>query len=681
MKKHIPVIKNKYLPALSLGWLFLCIIYYEIVFAILLRFRFGFYTAGFTLSFTALCTAIAYISKNNKVRIAVTGFVTVVPGLLYIAQLIYFRMFGTLFIIDTLTLAGGAMTFTDIVAEQIFGNLIPIFIYMIPGLAYFIFVRKTVKTVPAGRKIPIYCLIVSLIIGLGTTVTVLLDNKDVLSARRIYLSEFVHERAMQKFGLLTATGLDIRYNVFGIRFEDSSPVNLDNVKVVDAFATKTTTSSTETQPSASTAETEATQPTEPEPVVYEPNVMDIEFNLNETDPDLYEMNVFFSNREPTLKNEYTGMFKGKNLILIVAEGFSSYVIDPELTPTLYKLSTEGFVFNNFYTPIWNVSTAAGEYVANNGLLPDLGTTKYTVIGDRYMPFAFGTQFSKIGYSSRAYHDHTYTYYDRDITYPAMGYAYKGKGSGLNVTDTWPESDLEMIKLSVPEYVYDTPFHVYYLTVSGHCNYNFNGNYISAKNKDKVADLDHSETIRAYYAAQLELEYALTELLAELSAAGQLENTVIALSADHYPYALVDDSDSYDYINELAGKEVETTFELYKNAFILWSGDMTEPVVVDKYCSSLDIAPTLSNLFGLEYDSRLYIGTDILSTSTPYVIFKDYSFINNKIMYDMNEKTVTRLVDEEISETYLEVAISYVKSLFKYSRMIYREDYYAYLFNQ
>jgi phosphoglycerol transferase MdoB-like AlkP superfamily enzyme len=194
-------------------------------------------------------------------------------------------------------------------------------------------------------------------------------------------------------------------------------------------------------------------------------------------------------------------------------------------------------------------------------------------------------------------------------------------------------------------------------------------------------MDKSEPIRAYYAAQLELEFALTDLLAQLEDTGQLENTVIALSADHYPYALVDDYDSYGYINELAGKEVETTFELYENTFILWAGDMTEPVIVDKYCSSLDIAPTLSNLFGLEFDSRLYIGTDILSTSTPYVIFKDYSFINDKIMYDMNDKTVTRLVDEELSETYLEVSISYVKSLFKYSRMIYREDYYAYLFNQ
>lgn len=676
MKKHIEVVKkNKYLFWVSLGWLFICILFYEILFSVLLHFKFGIYTTGFSLCTALFCTGIALLSKNSRVRIAILGFVTVFLSLLYIAQLIYFRMFGTLFIVDTLSLAGGAMTFTDIAMGEIGANLIPMFLYFIPSIVFFVFVRKAVKHVPTDRRISVYCLLLFFIVGAVTTITVLLDKKEALSARRIYLSEFVHERAMQKFGLLTATGLDIRYNVFGIRFEDDTPVDLGNVKVVDAFATKVSSAAGETDASGETQETQ------PEVVDYGPNIMDIKFNMEEEDSDLYEMNVFFANREPTYKNEYTGMFAGKNLILIVAEAFSTYAIDPELTPTLYKLSTEGFVFNNFYTPIWNVSTASGEYVANTGLLPDLGTTKYTVIGDRYMPFAFGNQFSKIGYTAKAYHDHTYTYYSRDKTYPPMGYVYKGKGSGLDVKDTWPESDLEMIKLSAPEFVNNDPFHVYYLTVSGHCNYNFYGNYIAAKNKDKVAYMDKSEPVRAYYASQLELEYAMTELLAELEAAGQLENTVIALSADHYPYALVEDANSYQYINELAGKELEKTFELYKNSFILWSGDMTEPIVVDKYCSSLDIAPTLSNLFGLEYDSRLYIGTDILSTSTPYVIFKDYSFINDKIMYNMNGKTVTRLVDEEISDTYLEVSTSYVKSLFKYSRMIYQQDYYAYLFNQ
>lgn len=676
MKKHIK--KKRMLMILSLGWLFLCVLYSEILFAVLLKNQFSPYIAGFSLCIGAFLALISFISKKEKVRFVIMGVCTPLISLMYIVQLLYFRIFNTLLIFHSLALVGDAAFFAEIAFEKIWTNLLPVILFLLPSAIYFIFIRKGLRNVPADKKVPLLCLLVCVLVGAITTTAVLLDSKGALSARRLFLSEFVHEASLQKFGLLTAAGLDFRYNVLEIRFEDETPIDLDNVEIVDSFTQTSQTSET----TAESSETEASaEPTEPEIIVYEPNVMDIEFPMDETDKDLKEMNVYFSNREPTMKNEYTGMFEGKNFILITAEAFSGDIIDPELTPTLYKLSTEGFVFNNFYTPIWNVSTASGEYVAMNGILPDLGTIEYVVIQDRYMPFSFAHQFANLGYSARAYHNHTYTYYDRHITYPNLGYDYKGYGNGLDVKYTWPESDLEMINLTASEYMPDPPFHVYYLTVSGHCNYNFYGNYISVKNKDLVAHLDYSEPVRAYLAAQLELEFALTELLAKLEVAGQLENTVIALSADHYPFGLVDDNDSFQYINELAGEEVDLTFELFRNAFILWAGDMEEPVIVDKYCSSLDIAPTIANLFGLEYDSRLYIGRDILSDAPAFVVFKDYSFINDKIKYNMKTKQVTRLVDEDITDLYLEVCVAEVKNMFKYSRLIYRKDYYGYLFDQ
>lgn len=668
----------------SLSWMFIDILFCEVVFAILLRYPSGIYTVGFSLCTAAFLTLAAYFIPNIKARFIAVGVITVLVSAIFVAQLIYYRIANTLFIIQLLSLAGDAAFFADFAFKKIASNIVGVILLLAPVPVYFVLIRKAMKSVPANRRIYIVLAAVLIASGTMTTSMVLVDRKDAVSSRNLLLSEFLHQQSVEKFGLLTATGLDIRYNVLGIRFDDDSDAAVNPVNVVDQFTKPTSTGpSGQTDPSSGDPVT-PTDPQETTPVIVEsgPNVMDIQFNLKEKDSDLLGMNLFFSNRQPTLKNEYTGRFKGKNLIMITAEAFSMHIIDPELTPTLYKLSTEGFVFNNFYTPIWNVSTASGEYVAMNGLLPDLGTIKYVVVQkDRYMPFSFGHQFKKLGYSTLAYHNHTYTYYDRDITYPSLGYTYKGYGNGLDVKKTWPESDLEMINLTCPEYVNDPPFHVYYLTVSGHCNYNFYGNYISKKNKDFVSQLPYSEPVQAFYAAQLELEFALTELLKRLEEAGQLENTVIALSSDHYPYALVEDFDSFQYINELAGEEVESTFELYKNAFILWSGDMKEPVVINKYCSSLDIAPTLSNLFGLEYDSRLYIGTDILSDSTPYVIFKDYSFINDKIMYDNSKKKVIRLVDEEISPEYLDGCISYVKALFKYSRLMYQKDYYGYLFGQ
>ena len=105
------------------------------------------------------------------------------------------------------------------------------------------------------------------------------------------------------------------------------------------------------------------------------------------------------------------------------------------------------------------------------------------------------------------------------------------------------------------------------------------------------------------------------LLDQLDKAGIADKTLIAISADHYPYGLEDNE-----IDDLAGHVVEKNFELYKSPFILYTKGM-EPVTIDKPCSSLDIIPTLSNLLGLEYDSRLLMGKDIFQTPSLWLYSK------------------------------------------------------------
>ena len=112
----------------------------------------------------------------------------------------------------------------------------------------------------------------------------------------------------------------------------------------------------------------------------------------------------------------------------MAESYSGEVaIHPELTPTLYRLSREGFQFENFYTPLWGVSTSDGEYVTTTGLLPKSGVWSYLRSAENAMPFGFGRLFSQRGYRALAFHDHTYTYYGRDQSHPNMGYEFYGVG--------------------------------------------------------------------------------------------------------------------------------------------------------------------------------------------------------------------------------------------------------------
>ena len=162
-------------------------------------------------------------------------------------------------------------------------------------------------------------------------------------------------------------------------------------------------------------------------------------------------------------------------------------------------------------------------------------------------------------------------------------------------------------------------------------------------------------------------------LERLDDAGIAENTVICLTADHNPYMMTAEN-----LKELTGHEVDQTFEVYKNACLLYCKGMT-PETVDEPCCAMDLLPTLSNLFGLDFDSRLYMGRDIFSDAPPLVIFLDRSWITDKCMYNANTGEVTSLDGSEISDDYVEQIKNEVYNKFTVSTRILDYDYWNILF--
>ena len=314
-----------------------------------------------------------------------------------------------------------------------------------------------------------------------------------------------------------------------------------------------------------------------------------------------------------------------------------------------------------------------------GLYPDMSRTKtdssFNVAGTNYLPFCLGNALKGMGYQTWAYHDYIGDFYNRNITHANMGYTFKAADSGLDVKIDWPSSDLEMMEASVDDYINSgEPFHAYYMTFSGHYQYNWD-NAMSAKNRDAVKDLPYSEPVKAYIACNLELEYALEYLMQRLEEAGVADKTCIALTNDHYPYGLTEDE-----YNELAGQTLDTTFEKYRNSFICYVPGLSENIVVDEYCSTADILPTLLNLFGVDYDSRLLAGTDVLSSGLHAAVLSDKSFLTKTFRYDAGTETVipadeNTTVSDELAEAYR----LYVDSRFQLSGNILNSDYYAHVF--
>ena len=548
--------------------------------------------------------------------------------------------------------AGGvARDYGDLVVSLLGRNLWRIGLFLLPGVLYGLFCRSS----RSGWKIR--GLLAALtaagcLLGFGAVKGLTGDGQRLGSA-------YNFDSAVSSFGLHMALVLDIT--------RDSSPVSEPEFVVPEA-----------TQAPEPEAATESEQRRRP-------NVLSrLDFPaLAEQTPDdrIAALHRYVAALAPTGKNDYTGLFAGKNLIFITAEAFSAEVIDPERTPTLYRLANQGIRFTDYYQPAWGASTTSGEFANLVGLVPtNLGLCmKEARQQDLFL--TIGKQLQAQGYSSAAYHNHNKDFYDRHKTHVHLGYdTFLAQYGGLEgITPVWPESDVEMIDVSVPQYIDDQPFSVYYMTVSGHCLYSQKANAQAKKHYDKVADLDASEAVKCYYASQLELEYALANLMRQLEAAGIADDTVIVLATDHYPYGLERSGtwkNTSDYLRELYGVEEYDQFIRDHNALILWCGSIEgQNITVDTPVYSLDILPTLSNLFGLEYDSRLLVGRDVFSDASPLVLWPDHSWITDKGRYDAKTGTFTPDPGKEVPEGYVQRIRDTVANKIHYSDSVLETDYF------
>lgn len=647
------------------------ILYYEVIIKIA-AFKTFFDAGGLIMTmFSIPIGLVIYLLStlsNEKTNKIVAILFTLLLTCIYITQFLYYKIFSTFLSLYSFIGASDAMQFWEEGIRAVLKGIFPLLLLLLPITLILFFNKKITSffTVP-DKKIKIKVAVVAAIIQAVTLCMVLNSKSGDLSPYYLYSESFIIDISVERFGLLTTEKLDLKnllksLNAFSKNTENKSKNGLNSDRNVYAIEQISTPSAM----NGGIAENEVKK--EPEF-----NMLNIDFETliqNEKDAEVKDMHQYFSSLSPSQKNEYTGKFKGKNLILITAEGFSPYVVNKDLTPTLYKMYEEGFKFTDFYTPLWGVSTSDGEYVACTGLIPKAGIWSFYRSARNYMPFCMGNQLRTHGYKTYAYHNHFFDYYERDKSHPNMGYEYKGLGNGLEVTETWPESDVEMIELSIPEFIGEQPFHTYFMTVSGHLQYNFRGNSMSLKNKALVEHLDYSEEVKAYLACNIELDRAMELLIRKLEEAGISDDTVIAISPDHYPYGL-----EISKISELAGHEIETNFELYKGIFLLWHKGI-ESVTIDEPCSSLDIIPTLSNLMGLDYDSRLFMGRDMMSDTKPLVLFNNRSWITDKATYNAVTGEFCLKDGAVVDENYKNEISNGVRKRFKYSVLILEKDYYS-----
>lgn len=591
----------------------------------------------------SLITGFLNESVNKISNIVINSVIT----LIFIAQLIHYRFYQSIFSIYSLINGAQVFGFMSAIGKIMLHNTEYIIFLLFP-LFFFIVLGLNISFKKYTKK-ELLILIGIIPISLLLSILVLNTDKDKnYNAKDLYYNTHAPTISTQKLGLLTTMRLDLKRAIFG--FTDKIMLEDKEIEEVNKSENKK-----------------------------EYNILNIDFDklIEEEDNDkIRSLHKYFKSVTPTEKNKYSGMFKDKNLIVITAEAFSPIAIDKELTPTLYKMYTEGFSFSNFYTPIFYVSTSDGEYVSLTSLLPKEGVWSFQESSKISLPFVYGNILKDYGYSANAYHNGRYNYYKRNLSHPNMGYKYVGCGNGLEKKincKIWPQSDLEMINATIDDYIENEKFLAYYMSISGHLNYTYNGNMMATKNRDKVKNLKYSEAIQAYLATNIELDKALESLINSLKEKGKLDDTVIVISADHYPYGLT--------INEMKERATyinDEKFDIHKNNLIIWNSQIKTPIKIDKYASSLDILPTVLNLLGVEYDSRLLMGTDILSNSEGLVIFNDRSWITKYGKYDAIKGKFTEYINLEEKQKHIDEINEIVKNKFNASRLILETNYYKYI---
>jgi lipoteichoic acid synthase len=583
----------------------------------------------------ALLWIITSLIQRKWVSMTVAAAVMFAAGFFVAAEICVKDYFGTYYQISYMFGMSSQVAgdFGSDASQVVMDHFWLIPVAAIPCIAVLVFRKKLFPRTKALRNLRLWifqAVSVVLLFGLNTAVCLAGENS-------YYTTNFSANSAIPQSGILNMIRLELKYGIFGMPSDGLGTDEAYNLSGSEddeekGSGVKEEGAETESAGAGSTQETseEHTQEASAEPVIeYGDNVLNIDFNAliaSDTDESMLAADQYFAGQVPTKKNEYTGMFKGKNLIMITAEAFSYALIDEERTPALYELANNGFVLSNYYQPDWTQSTTGGEFAHMTGIIPTWvnGGTAFTESSDNAMPFGLGWIFKSEGYSAKAYHNNTYSYYGRDLTHPNLGYDYVGFGNGLEIPSEqqgWPASDLEMIQATISAdieaYVNNgTPFHTYYMSVSGHADYGWGENSMSDKNREYIESLGlgYSEPVLAYLAAQQELEYALEYLLDTLEEAGIADDTVIVLTPDHYPYGLTQD---VDYYQELVGTDTNSGMtSYYKNTLIIWSGSMDEPVEVDAPCTAADAVPTILNMFGIDYDSRLLSGRDILAPDVP-----------------------------------------------------------------
>jgi phosphoglycerol transferase MdoB-like AlkP superfamily enzyme len=408
--------------------------------------------------------------------------------------------------------------------------------------------------------------------------------------------------------------------------------------------------------------------------IYSYQLTDILYNFKKlfiTSNETIENNIslFYSSKEYS-QNEYTNIFKDRNIIFIHAESLQSMFINESIngesiTPNLNKLVSSGLYFSNFYSQESVGTSSDTEYTFATSMLPiAVGTTFLNY--DNNNLNTIQKQLTSNGYYTFSMHGNKCNYWNRDKMYKSIGYDYYycydaydlSDKIGLGLSDKSFFSQSADIISSI-----DTKFAATLIMLTNHTPF---------YNEGKV-DFDVSYMEGTLLGDYIKLVHyadeAIGEFINKLDNEGVLDNTVIVIYGDHDAKIKKEEYEKYyNYGIDVTSPDY-TTIDFYKYEeiskvpLIIWTKDNIVSGTIDKVMGMIDLNPTISNMLGI--DSSYSLGNDIFSTEDNIVVFPNGNWLTDKVYYN-NQYSEYKILKDEVDSKYLEEKEKYARKLVEIS---------------
>ena len=382
------------------------------------------------------------------------------------------------------------------------------------------------------------------------------------------------------------------------------------------------------------------------------------------DEAIIKVDQFYETKK-TKDNEYTNIFKDKNVLFIHAESVQTLFLNQEIndqviTPNLNRLAQEGLYFDNYYSQESVGTSSDTEFTITNSMLP-VGTGTIFVNYDNNTFYSMPKAFKENGYYTFSMHGNICEYWNRNVIYKSIGYddfyCYNDYeiddviGIGLSDKSFFNQS-ADMIKQIHDNY---DKFYGTLIMLTNHTPFHndgkvdFNVGYMENTKMGDYLKLLH-------YADE-----AIGEFINKLDGLGILEDTVIVIYGDHDAKFTLEEYEKY-LNKEIDFYEYE---QLTRVPLIIWTKDQQINAEVNKIMGAYDVMPTLGNMFNFETSKAL--GNDIFSVEDNIVVFPNGNWVTDKVYYNnqLNEYKEYSEVDEE----YLKEKEVYAKKIVEVSNYV------------